>query len=104
MSILDYAAHIAHTFMITPGENGNTRAIQTLANIGSAVMNGGFSTFLAFVTTCTSQSHSFVTFFKTMTLIVIFGLYHGLILLPVLLSLLEFKIPWKRKMKVMPKV
>ena len=90
--------------MITPGENGNTRAIQTLANIGSAVMNGGFSTFLAFVTTCTSQSHSFVTFFKTMTLIVIFGLYHGLILLPVLLSLLEFKIPWKRKMKVMPKV
>ena len=61
---LDYAAHIAHTFMITPGENGDKRAIQTLADIGPAVMNGGFSTFLAFITTCASESHVFLTFFK----------------------------------------
>ena len=60
----DYAAHIAHTFMITPGENGDKRAIQTLADIGPAVMNGGFSTFLAFITTCASESHVFLTFFK----------------------------------------
>ena len=50
--------------MITPGENGDKRAIQTLADIGPAVMNGGFSTFLAFITTCASESHVFLTFFK----------------------------------------
>merc|ERR1711953_1143405 len=87
------------------GENANARAIETLANIGPAVMNGGFSTFLAFVTTTTSQSHTFVVFFKTMFLIVAFGLFHGLVLLPVLLSLFEFKIqmPWRSKLKTEPK-
>ena len=90
--------------MITPGENADERAIETLANIGPAVMNGGFSTFLAFVTTVTSQSHTFVVFFKTMSLIVAFGLYHGLVFLPVLLSLLDFKIqmPWGSKRKKEP--
>ena len=46
---VDYAAHIAHTFMVTSGENGNEKAIKALADIGPAVMNGGFSTFLAFI-------------------------------------------------------
>ena len=54
--------------MITPGENGDKRAIQTLADIGPAVMNGGFSTFLAFITTCASESHVFLTFFKVITM------------------------------------
>ena len=119
---LDYAAHIAHTFMITPGENGDKRAIQTLADIGPAVMNGGFSTFLAFITTCASESHVFLTFFKVkflsqhlssnftnffdnkknpifqiFFLVVAFGLYHGLVVLPVLLSVLE--IPCGRRQK-----
>ena len=61
---IDYAAHIAHTFMVTEGANGDEKAILALANIGPAVMNGGFSTFLAFITTSTSESHVFMTFFK----------------------------------------
>ena len=108
--------------MITPGENGDKRAIQTLADIGPAVMNGGFSTFLAFITTCASESHVFLTFFKVkflsqhlssnftnffdnkknpifqiFFLVVAFGLYHGLVVLPVLLSVLEIPCGRRRK-------
>jgi hypothetical protein len=52
----------------------------------SAVMNGGFSTFLAFVLLANSKSHVFITFFRVFLLVVVFGLFHGLTLLPVILS------------------
>ena len=105
MLISDYAAHIAHTFMICSEENGDQKSIQTLANIGPAVMNGGFSTFLAFVVTCTAESHPYVTFFRIMFLIISFALYHGLVFLPVLLSILEFKLPChKKNNRIMPQV
>lgn len=40
------------------------RAKITVATMGSAVINGGFSTFLAFVLLATSNSYVFITFFK----------------------------------------
>jgi hypothetical protein len=40
------------------------RAIKTLVVIGSAVFNGGLSTFLAFVLLSGSDSYLFLTFFK----------------------------------------
>jgi Niemann-Pick C1 protein len=47
------------------------RAIKTLRDIGPAVLNGGFSTFLAFVLTAGSTSHVFSTFFKVIMLTLI---------------------------------
>ena len=55
--------------------------------IGPAVLNGGVTTFLALVLLSGSTSHTFLTFFKVFVLTVVFGLFHGLVLLPVLLSL-----------------
>ena len=55
---------------------------------GPAVFNGGFSTFLAFVLLAGSKSHVFMTFFKVFLLVVVFGLYNGLFVLPVVLSLI----------------
>ena len=92
---VDYAAHIAHTFMVTSGENGNEKAIKALADIGPAVMNGGFSTFLAFIITSTSESHVFLTFFKVSILLLFkntgtLKLLIGCVILPkVLFKLLE---------------
>ena len=40
------------------------RTILTVENIGPAVLNGGFSTFLALVLLSTSKSHVFSSFFK----------------------------------------
>lgn len=72
--------------MVEQGDK-NIRIQQTLKNIGPAVLNGGVSTFLAFILLATSKSHVFSTFFKIFFLVVIFGLYHGLVFLPVILSI-----------------
>lgn len=87
---VDYSAHIGHAFMVPndAATTKNERAVLTLRTIGTAVWNGGFSTFVAFVLLSTSESYVFRTFFKVFFLIVVFGLFHGLCFLPVLLSLL----------------
>ena len=63
------------------------RAVSAVEAIGPAVLNGGVTTFLALVLLSGSTSHTFLTFFKVFVLTVVFGLFHGLVLLPVLLSL-----------------
>jgi len=40
------------------------RTVKTVQNIGPAVLNGGFSTFLALALLATSESHVFSSFFK----------------------------------------
>ena len=60
---------------------------EAVDRIGLAVFNGGVTTFLALVLLAGSTSHTFLTFFKVFVLTVVFGLFHGLVLLPVLLSL-----------------
>ena len=85
---VDYSSHIAHRFLIEPGVSRDARLVSTLTNMGPAVLNGGVTTTLAFILLANSQSHVFITFFKVFFLVVSFGLYHGLIVLPVVLSLL----------------
>ena len=84
---VDYSVHITHRFLNEHGTR-NERVVSTLQNIGPAVFNGGFSTFLAFILLAGSKSHVFSSFFKIFFLVVTFGLYHGLVVLPVVLSLL----------------
>ena len=83
---VDYSAHIAHAFMATSGKSKDDRIKHAVIEIGPAVFNGGFSTFLAFAILMVSQSFAFTIFFKVFFLVVVFGLYHGLVFLPVLLS------------------
>ena len=84
---VDYSAHMTHRFLVENGTK-NQRVVATMQNIGPAVFNGGFSTFLAFILLVGSKSHIFISFFKIFFLVVTFGLFHGLILLPVVLSLI----------------
>ena len=58
-----------------------------MIDLGPAVFNGGFSTFLAFALLWVSSSYLFVSFFKVFFLVVLFGLFHGLVLLPTVLSI-----------------
>ncbi|KAF6020795.1 PTCHD3 [Bugula neritina] len=84
---VDYSAHIGHTFMTVTGTR-NERAMKTLADIGPAVFNGGFSTLLAFMLLASSDSYVFDVFFKVNLLVVLLGMWNGMVLLPVLLSLI----------------
>jgi predicted RND superfamily exporter protein len=83
---VDFSAHIVHFFMAAVGSR-EERIIHTLTTVGPAVFNGGLSTFLAFVLLSTSRSYVFLSFFKIFFLICVFGLFHGLVVLPVLLAL-----------------
>jgi len=84
---VDYSAHIGHGFMASRRGNRVERAADCLTEIGPAVVHGGMSTFLAFVFLAGSESYVFSTFFKLFFLVVVFGLFHGLVYLPVLMSL-----------------
>jgi predicted RND superfamily exporter protein len=83
---VDYSAHIGHCFMTKHGSN-DSRVIETLGDIGSAVMNGGLSTFLAVCLLGTSQSYVFRVLFQCFFLTVTLGLAHGMLFLPIVLSL-----------------
>merc|ERR1719510_744861 len=84
---VDYAVHIAHAFLMSSGSR-QERATNAVKLIGAAVINGGTTTFLALLFCGLSSSHVYQTFFKVFSLTVVFGLFHGLVLLPVVLSLL----------------
>jgi len=83
---VDYSCHIAHAFIQTPGTK-QERADHALEEMGTAVVHGAFSTFLAVVILSTSKSYIFRIFFKQFFGICVFGGAHGLCLLPVVLSL-----------------
>ncbi|XP_050730487.1 patched domain-containing protein 3-like [Eriocheir sinensis] len=84
---VDYAAHVAHAFLAARQAGGRkARARAALEGVGPAVLLGGLSTMLSFVVLVASTSHVFITFFKVFTAASAFGLYYGLVLLPVILS------------------
>merc|ERR1712062_79780 len=56
---VDYGTHIAHYFLTCEEETRNKRIELTLIEMGPAVFNGGFSTFLAFILLMTSKSYVF---------------------------------------------
>merc|ERR1712054_352228 len=81
---VDYSAHIAHSFLVSKG-CGLERAKEAVDHIGASVFNGAFSTFLAVLPLGLSKSYVFQVFFKMWFMIVIFGTYFGIIVLPLVL-------------------
>eukprot|EP00090_Calanus_glacialis_P014060 TRINITY_DN22697_c0_g1_i1.p1 TRINITY_DN22697_c0_g1~~TRINITY_DN22697_c0_g1_i1.p1 ORF type:complete len:525 (-),score=56.22 TRINITY_DN22697_c0_g1_i1:73-1449(-) len=83
---VDYAVHLGLAFIIAKGSRLE-KSVSALTSIGPAIFNGGLSTFLALVLLGFSTSYIFISFFKIFFLTVVFGLFHGLILLPVMLTI-----------------
>ncbi|CAG0884246.1 unnamed protein product [Darwinula stevensoni] len=84
---VDYSTHIAHKFFVTHGDSKDDRVRITLAEIGPPIFNGGFTTMTAFVFCFWSKNDVFQITLKVIWFSVIYGLYHGLVYLPVMLSL-----------------
>jgi predicted RND superfamily exporter protein len=68
-------------------QHRNTRVIMTLREIGPSVLMGGLTSFLGILPLAAATSHPFRVFFKMFLGIIVFGMTHGLVLVPVLLSL-----------------
>ena len=81
---VDYSVHIAHAYIISDGPK-KERIKNGFINISPAILQGGMTTFLALIFLCNSRSNLFITFFKINSMIVIFGLFHGLLFLPSIL-------------------
>jgi len=82
---VDYSVHIGHSYLVSKGDRLE-KTTSALLSIGPAVLNGGLTTFLALALCSLSTGHVFLTFFKVFTLTVVFGLYHGLVVFPVILA------------------
>ena len=85
--IVDYVIHVVLRFVETSGDSRTQKASKTLETIGASVLIGGISTLVGVLPLAFSTSEIFWTTFIVFFGLVILGLMHGLILLPVLLSM-----------------
>lgn len=75
-------------FLTIQSGSRDAKALKTVLNIGAAVIYGGGSTFLALSVLSVAKTYSYRAFFKVNALIIMFGLYNGVVVLPVILSFL----------------
>lgn len=84
---VDFSAHISYSFVSSLKSDVNEKATDALARLGYPILQGGLSTILGVMVLSTSGSYIFRTFFKIVFLVITFGLLHGLLFIPVFLTL-----------------
>ncbi|XP_078672064.1 patched domain-containing protein 3-like [Branchiostoma floridae x Branchiostoma belcheri] len=85
---VDFSAHIVYSFVTAEDSGRNARAVHALYSLGVPILQGSLSTILGIAALSTAPSYGFRTFFKTVFLVIVFGLVHGIVFLPVMLSCL----------------
>jgi predicted RND superfamily exporter protein len=84
--IVDYTYHILLRYVESKGDSREERVKESLRTIGASVFVGGLSTLLGVVPLAFSSSHIIRIVFIIFIALVTLGLSHGLMLLPVVLS------------------
>lgn len=85
---VDFSAHISYAYLAAKVDSPEERVRECLYALGLPILQGGLSTILGITALILAPSYIFITFFKTVFLVIFFGAMHGIFLLPVLLSLL----------------
>ena len=85
---VDFSAHISYAYLAAKVDTPDERVKECLYALGLPIVQGGLSTILGIMALILAPSYIFITFFKTVFLVIFFGAVHGILLLPVLLSLL----------------
>ncbi|XP_047736660.1 patched domain-containing protein 3 [Hyalella azteca] len=84
---VDFTAHICYAYLSARVDTPEERVRECLYSLGLPVMQGALSTLLGVLTLVMVPSYIFITFFKTVFLVIFLGALHGLFLIPVFLSL-----------------
>ncbi|KAK5985451.1 SSD domain-containing protein, partial [Trichostrongylus colubriformis] len=84
---VDYSAHITYGYVISKEPDSRDRVRDALGDLGWPVVQGAASTILAVAVLADVPAYMIVTFFKTVFLAISIGLIHGLVFLPLMLSL-----------------
>ncbi|XP_075443767.1 patched domain-containing protein 3-like [Ascaphus truei] len=85
---VDFSAHIAYAYVSNKKPNANERVIDALRSLGYPIFQGALSTILGIVALSVAASYIFRTFFKIMFFVIVFGALHGLVFIPVFLTML----------------
>ncbi|CBJ26537.1 conserved unknown protein [Ectocarpus siliculosus] len=87
--VVDYMVHIVHYFLHQdPSIPKDARIAEALGEIGPSVMVGAATTFLGIMPLAFANNVIFRVFFKMFLVIISFGFFHGVVFIPVLLSML----------------
>lgn len=86
--MVDFLLHILLRFFESKETTRNAKVKDALQTMGTSILIGGISTFLGVLPLAFSTSSIFSTIFYCFLGLVILGISHGLIFLPVVLSLL----------------
>ncbi|CAD5124390.1 DgyrCDS12678 [Dimorphilus gyrociliatus] len=84
---VDFSAHLA--FAYVTNHSNKSKAASALYAVGQAVILGCLSTILCVIPLATSSTYVLRSFFKVMLLVALFGAFHALVVLPVILSMAE---------------
>ena len=84
---VDFSAHICYHYMSEDDKTPEERISASLYALGMPIVQGACSTILGVFGLAFAPSYLYITFFKMVFLVIFLGAAHGLILLPVLLSL-----------------
>uniref|UniRef100_A0A8D2LTI1 Patched domain-containing protein 3 n=2 Tax=Varanus komodoensis TaxID=61221 RepID=A0A8D2LTI1_VARKO len=87
---VDYSAHISYAFVSSEKPKVNEKAVDALYRLGYPILQAAASTLVGVLVLSTSSTYIFRTFFKIITLVILFGAAHGLIFIPVLLTFFGF--------------
>ena len=85
---VDFCAHITYAFMVSKFKTRDERAVDALYQLGYPIVQGAVSTILGVLPLAFSNTYIFRTFFKTLFLVISLGFLHGMVVLPVVMSLI----------------
>lgn len=86
---VDYSSHISFAYLNCKENNPNEKIRISLYAVGYPILQGCISTILGVTVLYFGESYLFVIFFKVVFLVMFFATFHGLILLPVVLSIAD---------------
>lgn len=84
---VDFTAHICYAYMSSTKTTPDEKVRDCLYSLGLPIVQGALSTILGLLALLLAGTYIFLVFFKMVFLTIFLGAVHGLLLLPVLLSL-----------------